>query len=57
MEEALAELKKRNEQLQQQLDVLALRLDEIAKLEKQVRKLNDVEEIKVLMNKFGASPL
>jgi len=50
MEEALAELKKRNEQLQQQLDVLALRLDEIA-------KLNDVEEIKVLMNKFGASPL
>jgi uncharacterized membrane protein YccC len=49
----LAELKKRNEELQNQLDAIVSRLDGLEKPEKQVQRLNDIEEIKILMNKFG----
>jgi hypothetical protein len=49
----LAQLKKQNEQLQYQLDAIVSRLHGLEKLEKQVQRLNDIEEIKVLMNKFG----
>jgi hypothetical protein len=48
----LAELKKQNEELQNQLDAIVSRLDGLEKLEKQVQRLNDIEEMALRKSKY-----
>ena len=53
METSIKALQESNLQLQKQVDVLRARLNNLETLGREVQNLKDVEEIKVLMNKFG----